>query len=48
MKKGKQSFWTKNICFLAEFSFAELGGTPPLTKKIRYVVFDSLPNYNVS
>ena len=22
-------FWTKKTCFLAEFSLAELGGTPP-------------------
>ena len=29
MKKGKNSFWTKKTCFLAEFSIAELGGTPP-------------------
>ena len=25
----KKSSWTKKTCFLAEFSLAELGGTPP-------------------
>ena len=29
-KKGQNvEFWTENTCFLAEFSLAELGGTPP-------------------
>ena len=36
MKKGKKwSFWTKETCFLAKFSLAELGGTPsPPYRKI--------------
>ena len=35
MRKGKKwSFWAQNACFLAEFSLADLGGTPlpPLTE----------------
>ena len=35
----------QSLCFLAEFSLAERGGipTPPLTEKIRKVVFEGLP-----
>ena len=33
-KREKLSFWTYNICFKAESSLAELGGSPllPLTE----------------
>ena len=27
-KRQKMEFWTKKTCFSAEFSLAELGGTP--------------------
>ena len=35
-KRQKMEFLDQKNCFLAEFSSADLGGTPlPLTKKIR-------------